>query len=88
MPQMQNKTSVVALDGHQWEGVATGNNAAWHCVCGYKTPLLGRTGALSGATEKTRIECPTCRRNYFVMPTGKNRGSVREVREIKWSQQL
>jgi len=83
MPQRQYPVFVIPLEGQPRDAIATGNNAAWRCECKRELPLVGCTGALSGETEKTRIECPTCQRNYFVVPTNKNRGSVREVREIK-----
>ena len=83
MPQAQNIVAVEMLDGSKSRGIATGNNAAWICICGRSEPLLGRTGSLKGVSEGTRIDCPKCGRKYFVVPKGKDQGAVAKVLEVK-----
>jgi len=41
--------------------VATGNNAAWLCRCGYARPLLGTT-----FNKNNSVYCPACSREYQV----------------------
>jgi hypothetical protein len=61
MPQEQRKIKLIFIDGNQGIAIATGNNASWICQCGYKMPLIGRSG-------NTKVECPECNRNYKVIP--------------------
>lgn len=82
MSQEQRQIVLILASGEQKHAIATGNNAAWICVCGRVLPLLGCTGAVKGATDNTRVECPDCHRKYFVVPNGYDRASVLEVREI------
>jgi hypothetical protein len=84
MPQKQNIVEIELNGGRKSRGIATGNNAAWLCVCGRSEPLLGRSGSLSGVSDGTRVECPNpkCKRKYFVVPNGKNQGAVLKVVEI------
>jgi hypothetical protein len=72
MPQEQRTVNIIFLDGTTGTAIATGNNAAWHCSCGYGWPLIGRTGMLAGATPGTKVECPKCGSSYFVIPEKKN----------------
>jgi hypothetical protein len=71
------------LNAQGREAVATGNNAAWLCICGRALPLLGHSGSIKGVSEGTRIDCPDCHRGYFVVPEGKDLGAVKEVREVQ-----
>ena len=41
MPQEQKLVPLRLASGEEAEAVATGNNAAWLCPCGYRLPLLG-----------------------------------------------
>jgi hypothetical protein len=72
----------VLLRGSVTDAIATGNNAAWHCPCDAKPLLIGRTGDIKGPSEKTKVQCPSCKRMYFVVPNGKSQGSAKEVREL------
>ena len=82
MPQKQLSVNLIFRDGRKQPAVATGNNAAWICSCGRNLPLLGRSGSLKGASESTQVQCPDCRRHYFVAPKGKDRGPVLQVVEL------
>ena len=83
MSQAQNIVAVELIGGRTSRAIATGNNAAWICVCGRPEPLLGRTGALKGASSGTSVECPKCSRKYFVVPRGKDQGPVSKVVEFQ-----
>jgi len=82
MPQAQRIVDVVLKDGSKSRGIATGNNAAWICVCGRADPLLGRTGSILGVSPGARVDCPSCGRKYFVAPSEKNQGPVKRVLEV------
>ncbi len=82
MSQKQKVIEVKLKDGSIRKGIATGNNAAWICVCGLTDPLLGRSGLSKGVSEGFRVDCPRCSRKYFVVPDGKNQGPVLEVIEV------
>jgi hypothetical protein len=86
MAQQQIQVDVVFLNGQNGVAVATGNNASWRCCCCAREAwLIGRSGAPSGVTNGTRVECPTCERNYFVVPKGPAAQTrVVRVEEIKW----
>jgi hypothetical protein len=64
------------------EAVATGNNAAWLCPCGYPRPLIGRTGLVSGPTPATEVQCDACRRRYYVLPDGYDQARVLRVEQV------
>lgn len=72
MPLEQRQVEVLFLDGARGIASATGNNASWRCACGNEQWLIGRSGAPTGVTDGTRVECPGagCGRNYFVVPEG------------------
>ena len=82
MPQEQRLIPLVLFKREPGQAMATGNSAAWICVCRQPLPLLGHSGSLKGVAPDTRIDCPACGRRYFVVPDGKDRGPVLEVREI------
>lgn len=82
MPQEQRPIPLRLASGEQKTAIATGNNAAWLCVCDSPLPLLGRTGAVKGVAENTQIDCPACGRHYFVVPDGYDQAAAREVIEI------
>ena len=83
MPQAQRQINLRLLNGTVKVAIATGNNACWHCCCEYPYPLIGRTGALSGPTAGTRIDCPRCGKSYFVVPQNTNQGRTLDVIEIR-----
>ena len=58
MSQKQKEIEVKLKDGSIRKGIATGNNAAWICVCGLPDPLLGRSGFSKGVSEGFRVDCP------------------------------
>jgi hypothetical protein len=82
MPQKQKIVEVKLKDGSISKGIATCNNAAWKCVCGRMEPLLGRSGLVNSVSDGLRVDCPDCRRKYFVVPDGKYQARVLEVVEI------
>ena len=82
MPQEQRLVPLILFKREPGQAIATGNNAAWICACRRVLPLLGCSGAVKGAALNTRVDCPDCGRHYFVMPEGKDRGPVLEVREV------
>ena len=79
MPQALSPLSVVLLDGQRFHAVATGNNAAWHCVC--DELLLGRTGLARGVTDGFRVDC-LCGKSYFVVPAAGDQSSALRVEEV------
>jgi hypothetical protein len=83
MPQAQKIVVVELIDGSTSRAIATGNNAAWICVCGRRDPLIGRTGALKGVSPGTSVDCPKCSRKYFVVPKEKDQGPVSKVVEVR-----
>ena len=82
MPQEQRLVPLILFKRAPGQAIASGNNAAWICACRRVLPLVGRSGWLTGAALDTRVDCPDCGRHYFVVPEGKDRGPVVEVREI------
>ena len=82
MPQPYATVPLVLANALQLLAFATGNNAAWHCPCGYQNPLIGRSGGMGGPTPATEVHCPFCQRRYFVVPAGHSRGAVLRVEEL------
>ncbi len=82
MPEKQKVVEIKLKDGSISKGIATGNNAAWICVCGRTEPLLGQSGLMNGISGGVSINCPDCGRKYFVVPEGKDCAPVLEVIEI------
>lgn len=83
MPQEQKIVEVRMLDGRKWVGIATGNNAAWLCICGYQFPLLGRTGK-DTPTIANVVNCPECNRFYHPYPeNGTKHDRVEYVQECE-----
>lgn len=82
MPKKQKIVEVMLKNGKTSKAIATGNNAAWICVCGRKKPLLGRSGLVDGFANGFRVDCPDCSRGYYVIPDGKDQGAVLKVLEI------
>jgi len=62
--------------------IATGNNAAWLCSCGYSLPLVGRTGYVEKHAEAFSVICPDCQRKFFVLPEDKDLGRAKVVTEV------
>ena len=79
MPQTQSSVPLLLLGGQQLRAVATGNNAAWNCICGEL--LLGRSGLSRGVTDGFRIDC-ACGKRYFVVPSAGDQSSVARVEEV------
>ncbi len=74
--QKQKDIEVRMLDRSVRDGVATGNNAAWLCVCGREKPLIGRSFQNQG------VQCPNCNKIYQISPeNGKDQGRVDYVQE-------
>lgn len=69
MPQNQNEIPL-ELNNETRVAIATGNNASWLCGCTRDLPLLGKSGQVKGSSENTKIVCPSCRAEYFVVPDG------------------
>jgi hypothetical protein len=82
MPQQQHIVPLVIFKREPGQAMATGDHAAWICVCRRALPLIGRTGALKGVIEATKVVCPDCGRGYIVVPDGHDQAAVREVREV------
>jgi hypothetical protein len=82
MPQSQNIVPLLLRQDLQLLAIATGNNAAWLCPCGYQYPLIGRSGAVAGPTPATEVHCPICQRRYFVLPDGYDQAAVLRVEEL------
>jgi hypothetical protein len=82
MPQAQNSAPLVFQLGPAGTATATGNNAAWQCACGRPEPLIGRSGAVAGATPGTEVVCPACKQRYFVRPDGYDQAAVPRVEEL------
>jgi hypothetical protein len=82
MPQKQNTILVNFGNGLKGKSVATGNNAAWRCICGSAEILIGRTGQLNSVSVKSLVVCPVCPREYRVVPEGKDRGRAERVDQI------
>lgn len=69
MPQNQNEIPL-ELNTETRIAIATGNNASWLCSCTRDLPLLGKSGQVKGSSENTKIVCPNCCAEYFVVPDG------------------
>jgi hypothetical protein len=84
MPQLQLAVPLIFQNELMGEAIATGNNAAWLCPCGWALPLIGRSGATAGPTAGTEVNCPSpvCGRRYFVEPNGYDQAAVLRVVEI------
>ena len=81
--QEQRTVELKMLDRSVRTATATGNNAAWLCVCGYKKPLIGRTFE---ATPKVTqfVECEKCHKHYHLYPeNGELQRRVEFVQEVK-----
>lgn len=73
--QKQRAVEVRMLNDLIGEGVATGNNAAWLCGCGYGLPLVGTT------LHATPVVCKECGTKYYLRPQGNNGSPVDYVEE-------
>lgn len=82
MSQKQKIVEVVLKSGKTSKAIATGNNAAWICLCGRKDPLLGRSGLVDRLVDGFRVDCPDCSCRYHVIPDGKDQGAVLNVSEV------
>jgi hypothetical protein len=82
MPQQRREVTLLLLSGEKRTGIATGNNAAWHCVCSGKTLLIGRSEESKNMAVSSRVDCPSCQRQYYVISVGPKLGAVREIIEV------
>lgn len=82
MPQEQRIVPLLIYRREPGQAVATGNTAAWICVCRKAMPLIGRVGSVKGFTGETTVICPDCNRRYFVVPEAADPSSVQAVQEI------
>ena len=82
MSQKQLVIPLSGLDGKERTAVATGNNAAWLCLCRRSLPLIGKSGDPKGPSEGTKIQCPDCNRTFFVVPKTTNLTSAVEVQQL------
>ncbi len=82
MSQKQRIVEVELKSGKISKAIATGNNAAWLCMCGRKEPLLGRAGQVDRLAGGFRVDCPDCKCGYYVIPDGKDQGAVLKVIEV------
>ena len=83
MPQEQRQIDLILINGESGQAIATGNNAAWLCVCGRELPLIGRTFRVEDPPENEQVHCPDCSRMYFVVPEGYAQARAIKVREIQ-----
>jgi len=67
MPQVQTELFITFLDGHQAVAAATGNNAAWLCLCHRPIPLLGYSDSEEPVSVASIVQCPKCERRYRVI---------------------
>ncbi len=85
MAQEQKDIEVRMLDRSVRYGVATGNNAAWLCVCGREKPLIGRSYqpiSKDPPSPKQVVQCPNCNKIYQISPeNGNYQGRVDYVQE-------
>lgn len=82
MPQEQRHIPCEFVGREPGVAIATGNNAAWLCRCGYAHPLVGRTGHQDRHPDSFSIVCPQCDRAYFVFPEDKDLGRAKQVVEV------
>ena len=82
MPQDQNVVALHFADGTAGTAIATGNNAAWRCICEREEPLIGRSGFVQGGADGWQVQCPACNRTFYVVPNGYDHAAVLEVREV------
>jgi hypothetical protein len=60
--------------------IATGNSAAWRCVC--RKWLIGKTRSGKEVTHRSRVQC-ACGRNYEVVPKAPGQNArVNRVQEF------
>ena len=85
MGQEQRQVVVKMLNGDTREAAATGNNAAWHCACGYELPLVGRTYESTPKPNQV-VQCPNskCGKFYHLYPeNGEDKKRVEFVQECE-----
>ncbi|MBY6106823.1 hypothetical protein KUW19_10090 [Ferrimonas balearica] len=82
MTQKQKEVPLEYLNGKIGVAIATGNNAAWLCSCGYSYPLVGRSGLFNRITDKSKIQCKGCGKHFYVAPDGGDYKRVRKVVEL------
>ena len=81
--QEQRTVQLKMRDNSIRSAIATGNNAAWLCVCGYEKPLIGRTFQAKPKITQF-VECENCHKRYHLYPeNGESQKKVEFVREVK-----
>ena len=81
MPQPRSSFDFVTHNGTRVQVMASGNNAAWHCVCNDKPLLVSHTCSQDRA-ENDRVDCPVCGRQYFVIGEGARFSKVIKIEEV------
>ncbi len=76
-PLQLTTVRVTFLDKARADGHAEGNNAAWHCKCKGRLPLLGRCYYQFDDTCYT--VCPSCKRKYRVTGARTSKTGGRKV---------
>ncbi|MDB6027888.1 MAG: hypothetical protein JWM68_4111 [Verrucomicrobiales bacterium] len=82
MPQQLREVKLILLSGEEQLAVATGNNAAWLCICENKPVLIGRSEEPKSMSPGYRVDCPLCRRRYYVFSQAGKLVPVSEVKEV------
>jgi len=94
MAQIQREVPLVLLPPVERAcAAATGNNAAWKCLCERALPLVGTSasgrmtpqGFHAVPSERNIVRCPQCLR-VFVVVGDKSRGAVVTVQELPTSE--
>lgn len=67
---------ILHKDGQTTHGICTGANIWWHCVCGWRLPMLATPG-----DKPLTTACPECKRR-FQLPARGTGGDTAEVKEI------
>ena len=81
--QKQKIIVLEMLDGKVYENAAAaGNRVAWLCLCGVKTPLIGRTYGVIPQSDSV-VVCKNCNRHYYLCPfNGKAHKPPEKIIEI------
>ncbi|MDD9815429.1 MAG: hypothetical protein OXU31_05555 [Gammaproteobacteria bacterium] len=72
----QEQRIIEVRNGADGKGVATGNNAAWLCDCGYELPLVGTSFSSIG---RRPVMCEKCAKEYMVEGNNQRVDCVREI---------
>lgn len=67
MTQKQRPIDVTYASGVTGDGIATGNNAAFHCDCTAHSLLVGFSDSDKSTDKSSLVVCPVCQRPYRVL---------------------